>query len=128
MIEVKNLDFAYQKEKVLDNINLNVQKGESLAVIGPSGCGKTTLLYLLAGLETADRGVIKINSELLSGLGIEVVLFCRIMVFSPGKLFIITLLWDLKSGGLLLRKSKKKLIQFWRGSRFWSLKINIHPN
>lgn len=68
MIEVKNLDFAYQKEKVLDNINLEVKKGESLAVIGPSGCGKTTLLYLLAGLEKADRGVIKINAQPLNGI------------------------------------------------------------
>jgi len=68
MIEVKELDFAYQKEKVLKNINLEVKKGESLAVIGPSGCGKTTLLYLLAGLEEADRGTIKINSQLLTGI------------------------------------------------------------
>ncbi|TDO94870.1 NitT/TauT family transport system ATP-binding protein [Halanaerobium saccharolyticum] len=68
MIEVKDLDFAYQKEEVLKNINLEVKKGESLAVIGPSGCGKTTLLYLLAGLEQADRGTIKINSQLLTGI------------------------------------------------------------
>jgi len=68
MIDVKALSFAYQKEKVLDNINLKVKKGESLAVIGPSGCGKTTLLYLLAGLEKADRGEIKINSQLLNGI------------------------------------------------------------
>lgn len=68
MIEVKNLDFAYQKEKVLHNINLDVKKGESLAVIGPSGCGKTTLLYLLAGLEKADQGEIKINSQILDGI------------------------------------------------------------
>lgn len=68
MIEVENLDFAYQKEKVLHNINLEVKKGESLAVIGPSGCGKTTLLYLLAGLEKADQGEIKINSQPLNGI------------------------------------------------------------
>ncbi|MGP3778563.1 ABC transporter ATP-binding protein [Halanaerobium saccharolyticum] len=68
MIEVKNLEFAYQKEKVLHNINLDVKKGESLAVIGPSGCGKTTLLYLLAGLEKADRGAVKINSQVLAGI------------------------------------------------------------
>jgi NitT/TauT family transport system ATP-binding protein len=68
MIEVRDLDFAYQKEKVLQNINLKVKKGESLAVIGPSGCGKTTLLYLLAGLENADRGEIIINSQALSGI------------------------------------------------------------
>lgn len=68
MIEVKDLSFAYQKEKVLNNINLKVEKGESLAVIGPSGCGKTTLLYLLAGLEKAEQGKIAINSEPLQGI------------------------------------------------------------
>ena len=68
MIEVKDLDFAYQTEKVLHNINLNVKRGESLAVIGPSGCGKTTLLYLLAGLEKADQGEIKINAQSLEGI------------------------------------------------------------
>lgn len=68
MIEVKALNFAYQREKVLHNINLNVKKGESLAVIGPSGCGKTTLLYLLAGLEKADRGEININGHPLTGI------------------------------------------------------------
>ncbi len=68
MIEVKNLDFAYQTEKVLHNINLNVKKGESLAIIGPSGCGKTTLLYLLAGLEKADQGAIEINDQPLAGI------------------------------------------------------------
>jgi len=68
MIEVNDLNFAYQKEKVLKNINLKLEKGKSLAVIGPSGCGKTTLLYLLAGLEQADRGTIKINSESMTGI------------------------------------------------------------
>ncbi|TDQ01700.1 NitT/TauT family transport system ATP-binding protein [Halanaerobium saccharolyticum] len=68
MIEVKGLSFAYQKEKVLDNIYLKLKEGESLAIIGPSGCGKTTLLYLLAGLEQADQGEIKINSQRLKGI------------------------------------------------------------
>lgn len=68
MIEVKDLSFAYQKEKILENVNLKVEKGESLAVIGPSGCGKTTLLYLLAGLEKAEQGAIEINSEPLQGV------------------------------------------------------------
>lgn len=68
MIEVKDLNFAYQKEKVLKNINFQLEKGESLAIIGPSGCGKTTLIYLLAGLEKAEQGKIRINSEKLKGI------------------------------------------------------------
>jgi len=68
MIEVNNLNFAYDKEKVLKNINLKLKKGESLAVIGPSGCGKTTLLYLLAGLEEIKEGEIKISSKEIKGV------------------------------------------------------------
>lgn len=68
MIELRNLNFAYQDDRVINNINLQLEKGESLAIIGPSGCGKTTLLYLLAGLEEADGGEIRVNSELISGI------------------------------------------------------------
>ncbi|MDG2449111.1 MAG: ABC transporter ATP-binding protein [Saprospiraceae bacterium] len=48
-IQLKNVSFSYpdQNEKVLDNINLSIQKGESLGVIGGSGSGKTTLLKVL---------------------------------------------------------------------------------
>ena len=68
MIKVNNLNFAYQKEKVIKNINFEIKKGESLAVIGPSGCGKTTLLYLLAGLKEIKKGEIKINSKEIKGV------------------------------------------------------------
>jgi len=63
MIEVNDLTFAYQELDVIKDINFNIEPGESLAVIGPSGCGKSTLLYLLAGLEKADSGEIKIKGE-----------------------------------------------------------------
>jgi len=41
---------------ILDDINLNVAAGESLAIVGASGSGKSTLLGLMAGLDTASRG------------------------------------------------------------------------
>lgn len=66
MIEVQNLNFAYGKEKILKDINFELKKGESLAIIGPSGCGKTTLLYLLAGLKKSASGKIIINSQPLT--------------------------------------------------------------
>jgi len=47
------------------DIDLEVQPGEFLVLLGPSGCGKTTLLRLIAGLETPDDGVIRINGALL---------------------------------------------------------------
>lgn len=50
--------------KVLDNISFNVYGREFLSIVGPSGCGKTTLLRIIAGLEKADSGTIKINDTI----------------------------------------------------------------
>ncbi len=51
-IRAKNLSFSYSKDgkKIIDNINLQVNKGEILAVVGLSGSGKTTLCYCLSGI------------------------------------------------------------------------------
>ena len=53
---------------MLEGANLKVKAGESLAIIGPSGTGKTTLLILLAGLEQAQSGEIKLDGQMLSRL------------------------------------------------------------
>ncbi len=44
MLQVENLDAYYDKAKILDKINLNVEEGEVVAILGPNGAGKTTLL------------------------------------------------------------------------------------
>ncbi len=48
-LEIKNLSFTYGSTPILNQINLKVLEGESLAIVGPSGYGKTTLLQLIAG-------------------------------------------------------------------------------
>ena len=52
--------------KVLDNIHLDVEKGQFVSIVGPSGCGKSTLLYLIAGLEKADKGEIRIAGKIVT--------------------------------------------------------------
>lgn len=54
--------------QILQGINLNIQPGESVAILGASGSGKTTLLSLLAGLDQATSGEIHLAGTLLSGL------------------------------------------------------------
>ena len=72
MIELSNLGMSYELEQtqlnVLEGINLNVADGETLAIVGPSGSGKTTLLILLAGLEQAEVGEIKLDGITLNSL------------------------------------------------------------
>ncbi len=46
---------------VLDGASLTVERGESVAVLGPSGSGKSTLLMVMAGLERADRGIVRVG-------------------------------------------------------------------
>ena len=53
---------------VLDGVDLEIADGDTLAIIGPSGSGKTTLLLLLAGLEQAQRGSIRIDGVDLAAL------------------------------------------------------------
>ena len=55
-IAIERLEKSFKGTQVLHDISLEVQAGELLALLGPSGCGKTTLLRIIAGLETPDRG------------------------------------------------------------------------
>ena len=63
IIEVQNVSKFFGEKVALDNINLNVKKGEFVTILGPSGCGKTTLLRLIAGFQTASEGVIRISGK-----------------------------------------------------------------
>ncbi len=51
----------------LAGVSLAMEQGETLALLGPSGCGKTTLLRVLAGLETPDRGTVMVDEVALTG-------------------------------------------------------------
>lgn len=62
MIEIKSLYKSFGDLKVLKDINLNVKKGEIVAIIGPSGTGKSTLLRCINFLEEADKGKIRIGA------------------------------------------------------------------
>jgi zinc transport system ATP-binding protein len=60
IIEINKLNFSYTSQPVLQDVNLEINAGDFLAMIGPNGGGKTTLLKLMLGLLSADRGRIRV--------------------------------------------------------------------
>ena len=67
MIQIDSVTKSFKEKKVIQNLNLKVEKQEILSLLGPNGCGKTTLLNILSGLTKQDSGNIYINDILVSG-------------------------------------------------------------
>lgn len=61
VFELKNIDFYFDSKKVLENINIKINKGEFLAIVGPNGAGKSTLLKLILGLLPIQHGGIFVD-------------------------------------------------------------------
>tara|TARA_B100001093_G_scaffold520485_1_gene616586 strand:+ start:20072 stop:20722 length:651 start_codon:yes stop_codon:yes gene_type:complete len=71
MIKINNLHYSYDNIKVLDDINLEINKSEIISVLGKSGAGKTTLLNLIGTLDTIQDGEIFINGKLINNLSLK---------------------------------------------------------
>ncbi|MCQ2601762.1 MAG: amino acid ABC transporter ATP-binding protein [Treponema sp.] len=61
MLKVTNVHKSFGKNKILNGVDLTVNKGDVVVILGPSGSGKTTLLRTLAFLETADKGELEFD-------------------------------------------------------------------
>lgn len=66
-VKIKDLCFKYDnaKENTIDNLSLEIYKGEIVSILGPSGCGKSTVLRLIAGLEEGTSGEIVIRDKVV---------------------------------------------------------------
>jgi len=90
MIEIKGLTKSFNAHKVLDNLNLTIEKGQTKVVIGRSGCGKSVLLKHIVGILKPDSGhvfvdgrdIVKLNEKELDNLRMKMS-----MVFQGGALF-----------------------------------------
>jgi zinc transport system ATP-binding protein len=69
LLSIENLSFAYEKELVLEEVNLTVEPLDFLAIIGPNGGGKSTLLKLILGLQKPQKGTIHMEGEPRNALG-----------------------------------------------------------
>jgi subfamily B ATP-binding cassette protein MsbA len=70
-IEYKNLSFKYNTKNVLNNINLKIEKGKTIALVGPSGAGKTTLADLLPRFYDCTEGELLIDGKNVKDLSIH---------------------------------------------------------
>jgi iron(III) transport system ATP-binding protein len=66
-VSLEGVHKAYGAQSVVKGLSLEVRAGEMLALLGPSGCGKTTTLRIVAGLERADRGHVRIDGREVDG-------------------------------------------------------------
>ncbi len=71
LLQVRNLDFSYGPVQVLFDVNFDVHRGETLAVLGTNGAGKSTLLRVISGLGLPDRGVVRLLDETITYLPAE---------------------------------------------------------
>lgn len=68
-VSVRNVSKNYGPVEALKDLSLEFPRGELTSLLGPSGCGKTTLLKIIAGLLTADKGEIEVNGKKVTGPG-----------------------------------------------------------
>ena len=68
MLEIKNVGFAYQANKIFDDLNLKFNSGEVTSIVGASGVGKSTLFALLSGQEYPEKGQVFLNDEELTSV------------------------------------------------------------
>jgi iron(III) transport system ATP-binding protein len=67
-ISIRGIDLSYGNNRVLRDVDLEIEPGEFFAFLGPSGCGKTTLLRLIAGFARADRGTVEVGGRDITAL------------------------------------------------------------
>ncbi|WP_431923605.1 ABC transporter ATP-binding protein [Nonomuraea jabiensis] len=63
MLRIDGITRSFGEVTALDDVSLEIGQGEFFALLGPSGCGKTTLLRIIAGFETPDRGTVTLDGE-----------------------------------------------------------------
>ena len=104
MISVKNVSKSYGEVKALENVSLEVENGETCAVIGPSGCGKSTLLLIISGLLQPSSGEVYID-----GKAVKAPVRNAALILQDYGLFPWKTVYDNVALGLRIRKVDKDL-------------------
>jgi ABC-type Fe3+/spermidine/putrescine transport system ATPase subunit len=68
LLSLQNISKSFDTTRAVNDVSLDVSKGEFFGLLGPSGCGKTTTLRMIAGLEQPDTGSIKFDGKDITNL------------------------------------------------------------
>ncbi len=71
-LEISHLVRSFGGRRVVDDVSLAVSAGQVTCLLGPSGCGKSTTLRMIAGVDRADAGEVRLDGELVAGPGVHV--------------------------------------------------------
>ncbi|MCZ7664414.1 MAG: ABC transporter ATP-binding protein [Thermoleophilia bacterium] len=120
VLEVKNLETGYGDVQVLWDVNLEVHKGETVALIGPNGAGKTTLLNTICGLLEPRAGAVLLEGEDLSSVpGHDRTRRGVVQIPEGRKLFSGMTVTDNLSMGAYCRRDKNEV----RGDMAWAFEL-----
>ena len=88
-IELNNVSFRYNEDMplILDNLSLKIRSGQYVAIVGKTGCGKSTLMRLLLGFETPQKGAIYYDGKDISTIDLKSLRQQMGVVIQDGKLF-----------------------------------------
>lgn len=114
ILELKHLKKSFGASVILDDISIDVHKGEVVVILGPSGCGKSTLLRCINSLEGIQEGEIYLNGDLISNQTKSMHLVRQNigMVFQSYDLFPhMTILDNILLGPRKAQKRKKEEVQ-----------------
>jgi tungstate transport system ATP-binding protein len=106
-LQLKNIERSYGSIKALENINLEIVGGKTIALLGANGAGKTTLLRIIAGLEEPDKGSIVFKGKNVSGKELHQI---ATLVFQKTAMFNRSVFSNL-AYGLKIRGKKKDEIE-----------------
>jgi len=70
-VELDNINFSFNSQKIFENVSLKINKGDKVAIIGESGAGKSTLIDILIGLHIPKNGTLKIDGIVISNNNLQ---------------------------------------------------------
>ncbi len=114
--------FKDTKKETLQDISLEVEKGEFICIVGPSGCGKSTLLNLVAGLDTPTSGTIMLDGQPVTGPGADRVVMFQEAALYPWLNVEQNVMFGLDAAGLPKPEQKRIAEKYLKMVRLWNYK------